>query len=236
MKKIRILSALMALLLVISLLAACNKNETKKDTNKPTGTTAADPTGTEPSTEDPGCDDDVTNPVEDPADPEGSEPTDPSGPESGDPTEPTTDPTEPEGSDPTEPSTTPENPENPSEPEGGNQGGNQGGSQGGNQGGTESTDPEEPTYTISFVNNATELTIKVAEGKYTLYNGTAPVKDVTFVSEDKTVCTFEDGVITPIDSGRTTVKATYNGTTLECKIRVMSNNEIDFDDLVNAGK
>lgn len=218
MKKIRLLAALMALLLVVGLFAACSKKQSAAPgtTAPKDNTNQEDPTTPDVPTEDPGCDDNVTEPVDDPTEPNDTEPTEPSVPET----------TDPENTNPE--SSTPDN-----EPDDGNQE-----PDGGSQGGTESNDPE---LSISFVDGKKELSLKVSDAPYTLYNGTAPIAEVTFDTSDKTICTFDGGVVTPVASGVATVKATYNGKTLECTVRIIgqggaAGNEIDFDDLLNAGK
>ncbi len=49
-----------------------------------------------------------------------------------------------------------------------------------------------------------------------LYNGTVPVKDVTFTSGNTKVCTFVNGVVTAVGPGSTKVYAEYNGVKLSC--------------------
>ena len=221
MKHLRILSALLALLLVFSLFAGCSKKESSA--KKPTNATTAPSEDVVPeSTADPGCDDDVTNPPEDPTDPEASTPdTTPDDPTSD--VEVNIETTEPENT------------------ESGSQGGTQSGNQGGTESGTQSgTQTPETDKTFTFAK--TDITLQVKDGAYKLYTGTAPVAEISWESSDETLCTFIDGVITPVAPGVVTVKATYKDKTLECTVRIMdggnvgSTGEIDFDDLLNAGR
>ncbi len=51
-----------------------------------------------------------------------------------------------------------------------------------------------------------------------LYDGTIPVSEITWSSRDTSVATFEDGIVTAIGKGDTTVYAEHNGVKVSCKV------------------
>ena len=55
--------------------------------------------------------------------------------------------------------------------------------------------------------------------KWILYDGAVDFSDITWTSDDPSVATFENGIVTAISTGETTVHADYNGQRLTCTVR-----------------
>lgn len=51
-----------------------------------------------------------------------------------------------------------------------------------------------------------------------LYSGSVPLEDIVWTSDDPAVATIENGVVTAVSEGTTTVHAEYNGVTSSCEI------------------
>jgi len=66
--------------------------------------------------------------------------------------------------------------------------------------------------------NRTDITMKVGE-RWTLYEGTVNKADIKFSSDNESVATFKNGVVTAVGAGTTTVRAEYNGVKFSCIIR-----------------
>lgn len=85
----------------------------------------------------------------------------------------------------------------------------------------EETTVPEVTYSMDeFKLNREDFTMKTSEPVWVLYKGEIPVDLIEWKSEDESVATFVDGVVTAVGSGATTVSATYQGVTLKCIVRV----------------
>lgn len=87
----------------------------------------------------------------------------------------------------------------------------------------ETTSPSVPDVTYSmdtFKFNREDFTIGTTHAPWTLYNGDIPVELIEWKSDDESVATFENGIVTAVGAGVTTVSATYNGVTIECIVRV----------------
>ena len=99
---------------------------------------------------------------------------------------------------------------------------------------TESTEPTvtEPVGTLSL--NKTEVVLSQKDEKMVLYNGTVPVDQVTFTSDNPAVVTFVNGEITAVGGSAeyVLVHAEYNGQKVSCKVRCdfdyISMNRIDM--------
>jgi lysophospholipase L1-like esterase len=64
-----------------------------------------------------------------------------------------------------------------------------------------------------------ERIVLVTEGeKWILYDGAVPYGDVTWITEDPSVATFENGVVTALSTGETMVHAEYMGQTYSCRV------------------
>lgn len=63
---------------------------------------------------------------------------------------------------------------------------------------------------------ASSVTLSVVGETDDIYLGTLPREEVTFESDDETVVTFENGILTAVGVGNTTVRAIYSGQTIEC--------------------
>ena len=73
--------------------------------------------------------------------------------------------------------------------------------------------PEEP-----FGLNKAELTLVTQGETWLLYDGDADLTQVVFSSEDESVATFFNGIVTAKNSGTTTVHADYNGQRYSCVV------------------
>lgn len=73
--------------------------------------------------------------------------------------------------------------------------------------------PEEP-----FALNKSEITLVTQGEVWVLYEGNADLTQVVFSSEDETVATFFNGIVTAKNSGTTTVHADYNGQRYSCVV------------------
>lgn len=63
-----------------------------------------------------------------------------------------------------------------------------------------------------------ELTLITAGETWNIYAGTVDASLVTWTSEDESVATVENGIVTAVSKGETTVTAVYEGQTLTCKV------------------
>ena len=75
---------------------------------------------------------------------------------------------------------------------------------------------EEVPDSISFDK---ERIVLISEGeKWILYDGAADYADIQWTSEDDSVATFENGIVTAVGPGQTTVHADYNGERCSCVV------------------
>ena len=128
-----------------------------------------------------------------PSETEGTEPTQTEATQATAPsTEPSVEPTQP----PTEPSQTPSDPtmDTATEPS------------------AQPTDGPSSDFTF----NRTEFALNTAGLYWDVYNGTVPVDQIQFRSDNPAVATFVAGRVTAVGEGTTKVHATYNGQTLTC--------------------
>ena len=64
-----------------------------------------------------------------------------------------------------------------------------------------------------------ERIVLVTEGeKWILYDGSVDYSDITWTSDDPSVATFDNGVVTAVGSGETTVHADYMDTRVSCTV------------------
>lgn len=75
---------------------------------------------------------------------------------------------------------------------------------------------EEPVYEGSLFLKASSVTLSVVGETDDIYLGLIPREEVTFESDDESVVTFENGVLTAVGVGNTTVRAIYRDQTIEC--------------------
>lgn len=86
--------------------------------------------------------------------------------------------------------------------------------------------PTEPTTTPTtepvqeFSLNRTDITMKIGEGAWPLYRGDIPKNSIEWWSGDESVATVNNGNVSPVGEGITTIYAKYNGKTYECIVRV----------------
>ena len=105
-----------------------------------------------------------------------------------------------------------------------------------------SDQPDNP-QTLTFSNTVISAVISDKTVDLTaLYNGTVDIKSITWESSNTAVCTVKDGVVTLVAAGEATITASSAGMSVDIKISVkrvsgaVGGNEIDFDDLLNAGR
>lgn len=78
---------------------------------------------------------------------------------------------------------------------------------------------DEPTGDPNTVSFDKERIVLVTEGeKWILYDGAVDYSEITWVSEDPAVATFENGVVTAVSSGETTVHAEWKGEQFSCSV------------------
>lgn len=78
----------------------------------------------------------------------------------------------------------------------------------------------EPTYsTEDFKLNREDFTLTKKGETWLLYKGEIPVKQIVWTSDNEKVVTIQDGVVTAVGTGNTTVHAEYNGTKVSCLVR-----------------
>lgn len=79
------------------------------------------------------------------------------------------------------------------------------------------TEPTEPVYEGSLFLKASSVDLSVVGDTEDIYLGLIPEEAVTFESDDESVVTFENGVLTAVGVGKTTVRAIYQDQVVECK-------------------
>lgn len=91
---------------------------------------------------------------------------------------------------------------------------------------THPTDPTEPSETTEPVDgdaqislNREDFTLSQKGATWSLYNGEVAKNLVTFSSDDETVAKFENGTVTAVGSGMTTVYAEYGDQKVSCIVR-----------------
>lgn len=86
---------------------------------------------------------------------------------------------------------------------------------------TEQTEPTTvpPAQTDEFCLNRKDITFSKKGETWVIYNGAVAKTDITWKSENEAVATIENGKVTAVGKGKTTVSATYNGKTVSCIIR-----------------
>ena len=89
--------------------------------------------------------------------------------------------------------------------------------------------PTEEPDTAELSLNRKEITFNAEGQSWLLYDGEINVSDIVWSSDDNLVATIENGKVTAVGNGDTTVTATYNGQTVSCIIHC------DFDDDGNDG-
>lgn len=79
---------------------------------------------------------------------------------------------------------------------------------------------EEPSVSLEdFEFNRSDFTLLRAGEKWTLYNGDIDPSLITWTSDDESVATIVDGVVTAVGRGKTEVHAEINGVKITCIVR-----------------
>ena len=80
---------------------------------------------------------------------------------------------------------------------------------------TETTVPADETFKL----NREDFTLANKGDTWTLYTGDIPASLITWSVDDAKVVTVENGKVTAVGPGYTTVRAVYNGTEVKCIVR-----------------
>lgn len=72
---------------------------------------------------------------------------------------------------------------------------------------------------IVFELNRQEITFEKAGDTWVIYSGDIPLDDIIWTTDDESVATVADGVVTAVGSGITTIYGDYNGDTVSCVVR-----------------
>ncbi len=93
--------------------------------------------------------------------------------------------------------------------------------------------PTEPVVNVTFSLNRVDFTLNGYGNTWNLtydsedaygnnYSGPADASEITWTSEDPSVATVENGVVTAVGNGKTYVVAEYNGVTRKCIVRCVN--------------
>lgn len=77
--------------------------------------------------------------------------------------------------------------------------------------------PTAPEGELSF--NTYDITFQTPGDSWEVYNGTLPKEYVVFSSDELSVATFENGVVTAVGGGTTYIYASFGGESIRCIIR-----------------
>ena len=91
----------------------------------------------------------------------------------------------------------------------------------------EITEPEvtEPVIQGELFLTVSSITFSLAGESENIYVGTAPAEEITWASADESVITVENGVLTAVGVGTTTVSATYGDQYMECTAGCLAQDE-----------
>lgn len=87
------------------------------------------------------------------------------------------------------------------------------------------TVPTEPVYEGSLFLKASSVNLSLVGDTEDIYLGLIPKEAVTWESDDESVVTFQDGVLTATGVGSTTVRAIYRDQVVECKAGCLANTQ-----------
>lgn len=74
-----------------------------------------------------------------------------------------------------------------------------------------------------------EITFRIAGEEENIYMGTAPVESIHWYSEDTSVVTVEDGVLTAVGAGETVVHAQLGQQHWKCKVGCLASDEQEYE-------
>lgn len=83
----------------------------------------------------------------------------------------------------------------------------------------EETEPPTETEPITISLLYKELVLKSEGAEYSIYAGEIDAAQITWISEDTTVATIENGVVKAVGEGETVVHAEFNGAKASCTIK-----------------
>ena len=87
------------------------------------------------------------------------------------------------------------------------------------------TQPTEPAYEGSLFLKASSVNLSLVGDTEDIYLGLIPKEAVTWESDDESVVTFQDGVLTATGVGSTTVRAIYRDQVVECAAGCLANTQ-----------
>lgn len=90
---------------------------------------------------------------------------------------------------------------------------------------TEPTEPTEPVYEGTMFLKASSVNLSLVGDTEDIYLGLIPKEAVTWESDDESVVTFQDGVLTATGVGNTTVRAIYRDQVVECVAGCLANTQ-----------
>lgn len=97
----------------------------------------------------------------------------------------------------------------------------------------ETTVPEttEPPVLGSLFLTVSELNFSIVGEEEDIYVGTAPREEITWVSNDESIVTFQDGVLTAVGVGSTTVYAEYADQHIDVAVSCLAQTQEELDAL-----
>lgn len=82
---------------------------------------------------------------------------------------------------------------------------------------TDTTGPIDPTFVLELAK--TDIKLFYYGETARIYNGSLDASEITWYSEDETVCTIENGVVTAVGPGKTNVFGEYGDQKVSCIVR-----------------
>lgn len=92
----------------------------------------------------------------------------------------------------------------------------------------EATEPEPTVPKEKIFLTVSRITFTLAGESENIYMGTAPAEDVTWISEDPQIVSVEDGILTAVSAGETTIRAEYGDQSLSCRAGCLAANSADL--------
>lgn len=78
-------------------------------------------------------------------------------------------------------------------------------------------DPVDPDFVLALRKD--DVSFSRYGETWNAYNGTVSAEEITWISDDPTICTVENGKVTAVGPGQTKIYAQYGDQTVECIIR-----------------
>ena len=87
----------------------------------------------------------------------------------------------------------------------------------------------EPVYVGDLFFSVSEITFSIVGESEDIYVGTSPREQITWGSEDESIVTFQDGILTAVGVGSTTVYAEYGQQRLTCAVSCLAQTQEELD-------